>query len=710
MSTLNLNQLSDLRLLTTERLASLLESRVRTESFSEAVGDLVQTTHVEVAEILKNVASRLPSDFSGAVDEAMQVCARLNRALDILFRQNHRHHLRGQSSLNDLVKSSNQALLNLGGTLIEKDLLERQSTVLERIILSHERITHWQSFVQEILEDFNSIFTFNFFFIAFSEEHSISLHVYYMGTYTDEVKLSVRTDLMRQMADKMGVPVDIAWDIHETEVPVRSVDRVEDVRMVTVKVPEYMPKLAGLLGVAFVSDDDIIPQEEAVIRSILSVMVMVIGSSKVLSKTLMELEYYSVHDPLTGLYNRRHFNAMLEYETGRSERHGHKYGIILLDVDDFKDVNDSYGHGTGDDALRQIANILEKRVRKGDLATRIGGDEFAMILSETNREGAASVANNLCAAVREAEFISQDGKTFHLTLSAGIAVFPDDGDKIPDLLAGVDAAMYRAKALGKDGSCSVEQVATQVEATRTNRDFAEQLRQAFREDRIVPFFQPIVDARTGETFAQESLARLIQPGGQTLPAGAFIDAIEKYSLGRDLDKVIISKALRALNSAKSRQSERLFINLSAQEIEGRGILGFAEEMCAELKIPPERIVFEILERDAIGDMTNMRRFLTNLRRKGFAFALDDFGSGYNSFHYLRELHFDFVKIDGSFVRNILHSKIDRALVQNLSNLCRDIGICTVAEFVESPEILECLQQMSIDYVQGYHIGHARPAE
>jgi EAL domain-containing protein (putative c-di-GMP-specific phosphodiesterase class I) len=175
-----------------------------------------------------------------------------------------------------------------------------------------------------------------------------------------------------------------------------------------------------------------------------------------------------------------------------------------------------------------------------------------------------------------------------------------------------------------------------------------------------------------------------------------------------LDRVVISQSFAARKACMSQDAtSKLFVNLSAQEIQGRNILGFAEELCDQLEIPHESIVFEILERDAIGDMSNMRKFLGNLRKKGFAFALDDFGSGYNSFHYLRELRFEFVKIDGSFVRNILNSNIDYALVRNLSRLCQDIGIKTVAEFVEDEDILVALRTMGIDYVQGYHIGMPR---
>lgn len=201
-------------------------------------------------------------------------------------------------------------------------------------------------------------------------------------------------------------------------------------------------------------------------------------------------------------------------------------------------------------------------------------------------------------------------------------------------------------------------------------------------------------------------ARMRTPEGETVSAGMFIETVEKYGLGRELDRSIITQALHRMQAHRQTGAppRRLFINLSAQEIQGRGVLAFAEALCNQLALAPQQLVFEVLERDAIGDMTNMRKFLANLRGKGFAFALDDFGSGYNSFHYLRELHFEYVKIDGAFVRNIVDSAIDRALVRNLAKLCQELGIRAVAESVESEDILTMLQEMGIDYVQGYHIG------
>jgi EAL domain-containing protein (putative c-di-GMP-specific phosphodiesterase class I) len=248
-----------------------------------------------------------------------------------------------------------------------------------------------------------------------------------------------------------------------------------------------------------------------------------------------------------------------------------------------------------------------------------------------------------------------------------------------------------------------------IQANRSTRNYAETLRACLKDGRVVPHYQPIVDCRSGETIGYETLARMRDASGELISAGMFIETMEKYGLDRELDRVIISQSLAALEPivAGGDSSLKLFINLSAQEIQGRGVLGYAEQLCLQLKIPPQTVVFEIMERDAIGDMAHMRKFLTDLRENGFLFALDDFGSGYNSFHYLRELSFDYVKIDGAFVKNIMKSTIDRALVKNLSCLCQDIGTRTIAEFVESEELLLALREMNIDYAQGFHLG--RPA-
>lgn len=696
------------------RFAQLLENQTRTRLSSANVNELIQNVNNELKNTLQDCITAL-KDHPGPVVSRLQSASsrltRLNDTLNMLHKEHDRQWHQNEGHLKHLMLNFGDTVESLAGTLIEKDLLERQSNVLQNIIISHEKVTQWKQFVQEILAGFHTIFPFNFFFIAFAEEHGLSLYLYFLGDYTDEVKSLVRKKLAHEMLAQLALPADALLDIEEFNIPTDNHSGViDDIKLITVSVPDMeVMNLAGLLGVAYGSVQKLNTQEASVIRSILAVMVMVVGSSKALSRSMEELEYYSTHDPLTGLYNRRYFNDMLEYEIGRSERHQHEFSILMLDLDDFKDINDTYGHPCGDAVLIGVADAMRAAMRKGDLATRIGGDEFAIILTETGKAGGLVVAEKLRAELHETVFNAPDGKRFHITTSIGIVTYPGDAQSLSDLMSGVDLGLYRAKELGKNAVCSIDTASEKIQETRIIRDQAEVLRSALHEGRIVPYYQPIIDCRTGEVFAYETLARLCEPNGETISAGMFIETLEKYGLGRELDRVIINTALRALKDriAQGDHTTKLFVNLSAQEIQGRGVLGFAENLCQEIGIPPQNLVFEILERDAIGDMTHMRKFLTELRKKGFSFALDDFGSGYNSFHYLRELHFDFVKLDGAFVRNILNSKIDYALVKNLSQLCQDLDILMVAEFIESKEIMEAIQAMGIEYAQGYHLGMPR---
>lgn len=704
-----------------ERFAALLESQTRSQLFAENIGALVHDVNAEIsAGHERSIALLESAHISPAEREELRACLRhdtamaerLDKTLALLLGERTRQWSENDVHLKRVMLEFNRTVENLAGTLIEKDLFERQSHVLENIIISHEKVTQWRLFVQEILSNFHSIFPFNFFFIAFAEEHGLMLYLYFLGDYSEEMKAVVRGKLKSEMLSKLELPPDTMTDIEEFDLAVRNKDEsVSDIDLITVRVPELdAVNLAGVLGVAYGALHKLTTQEASVIRSILAVMVMVVGSSKALGKSLDELAYYSSHDPLTGLHNRRHFNEMLEYELDRSERHGHEFSILMLDLDDFKDINDTYGHPCGDAALRSVAELLRHSTRKGDLVTRLGGDEFAIILTETSPQEARELAEKARTDLRAHPFEAPDDRSFHLTASIGMIAYPADARNISDLMAGVDIGLYRAKSIGKDSVCSVEEVEYKIQSGRSVRDHAEHLRGALRDGHIQPFFQPIIGCRSGEVFAYEALARLVEPGGATFCAENFIATVEKYGLGRDLDRVMIQKALGALKNHLAHDGApcKLFINLSSQEIQGRGVLGFAAEMCQQMEISPQNIVFELLERDAIGDMSRMRQFLTELRHSGFSFALDDFGSGYNSFHYLRELHFEYVKLDGNFVRNILASKIDYALVNNLSHLCRDLGMSMVAEYVESQEIMDALQDIGVDYAQGFHLGVPTP--
>ncbi len=706
---IQLNALEKLRETTVLHVGSLLQRQQWNRDAFNRIADLVSAAHGEIDNDLDNLHAQLEDD------ETRWLLTRIrerNRHLDHAIR--HLQRLRNRSSDREMVAikkiifSFDSAASTLNQTLIDKNLLDRQNQVLENLIISHEHIANWKQFVQRILIDFHHIFSFDFFFIAFSEDNSLTLFFYYMGAYPKEVKDRISTDCAHQVLQGLDLAPDTPYTIETFEVLNQPRDLCYDqVETITVKVPEYAPNLAGLLGASYASTKVISVQEKAVIRSILAVMVMVVGSSKVLSKTLAELEFHSIHDPLTGLYNRRHFDEMLRYEFDRSQRHNHQFSVIYIDSDDFKEINDGFGHPCGDQVLIQIGELMRDLTRKGDLVVRLGGDEFAILLPETPAKGAHTLAESLRKRICNHRFLAPDGQQFQTSVSIGVASYPKDGRNANDLLAACDIALYQAKGSGKNSVAAVDSV-QRVAQAREARIAVEALRSAIAEGRIIPYFQPIFDTTNRNVFAFEVVARKLTRNDEILPAFQFIDAIEKAGLARHLDRAIITAALqvlqRWLQSHPPEAVPPLFINLSPQEIQGRGVLGFAEKLCGELGIPPNKVVFELTERAAVSDMSHMRTFLANLRNRGFKFALDDFGSGYNSFHYLRELRFDFIKIDGEFVRTITQSKIDAVLVRNLAAMCQQLGMKTIAEYVEDEEIMRAISVMGVDFGQGFHLG------
>ena len=420
----------------------------------------------------------------------------------------------------------------------------------------------------------------------------------------------------------------------------------------------------------------------------------------------VKLEELSVRDPLTGLYNRRKFHEFLQYEIIRAERHQHGFSVIMIDLDNFKYINDTFGHPIGDMVLKELTAMLGEGLRKGDVLARLGGDEFAIILPETPAANGLLVANKLHQALAGREFELPVGK-IRTTASFSMVSYPEDGKTEESLYGAMDVVLYKAKMLGKNQVMTAD-----TEADRSMMTIFKQgdfLRNALREDRIEAFLQPIVEVKSGKVAAYEVLVR-IRDGETIIPAGEFIEVAEELGMAQELDREVFRKGLAhyATISRKHPQA-KMFFNLfprSFNDIEWvRGI----PALVRAAGVPCESIVLEITEREALPNLTQVRAVIEELRESRIAVALDDFGSGFSSFLYLKYLSIDYVKIEGSFVRQIAVDQRDRIMVAHINSMAHEFGLKTVAEFVEDELTAKMLVEIGVDYAQGYYFGHpARP--
>ncbi|MDP2850278.1 MAG: diguanylate cyclase [Sulfuricurvum sp.] len=414
-----------------------------------------------------------------------------------------------------------------------------------------------------------------------------------------------------------------------------------------------------------------------------------------------KLQELSDRDYLTGLYNRRKFEEFLTYEVMRSVRHHHKFTVLMIDLDNFKYINDTYGHASGDLVLKEVTNIFESNLRNADILARIGGDEFAVILPETPYENGYAVVEKLRSSL-EMTPISLMFDHVSLTASFGIAEYPEQGENITALLTGSDLAMYKAKRAGKNTIARADQ--SDQEMASEIQKKGEFLRRAIDEDRVEPFVQPIYDVQSGEIFGYEVLAR-IRDGQRYMAAGQFIEVAESLGFAPKIDQIILTKGLLA-REERGLWDKRFFFNLSTKSLFGGDYVDVIKAHGERNPHPTSStgVTIEILEREAIHNVNGLMDIIEELKQKGISFALDDFGSGFSSFVYLKYFDTDYVKIDGEFVKNIVVNEKDRIFVKHIHQIAKEFGKETIAEYVEDIETLNILKEIGVDYAQGFHLG------
>jgi len=465
-------------------------------------------------------------------------------------------------------------------------------------------------------------------------------------------------------------------------------------------------------GVILFTGQGIVWQLKAVAVLLLGLSPLPVASSaylfRVLERSAKDAESYTTRDPLTGLYNEHTFWDLLQYETQRSQRQQYKFSLLHIDVDNFKVVNDRYGHEVGDLYLKDFSNILKAAVRKGDIPARYGGDNFTAILPVCDEEQAYIVAKRIMDSLRGHTLILPDGSQVQETVSIGVAVFPSHAQDAQDLFLLADNMLNQAKSSGKDHMAfpsERDNVETLRHLGETNLLILDALR-GQKQRKIVPFFQPIVDVRSRKVLAHEVLTRIIVDD-RIIPAADFIEAAENMGAIGKIDYQLIEQAFRIVKEKK--HSGTLFLNLSPKALIIKEFIPTIRSLFRDYDVQPDSMVFEITERDTVKNIRLIEEFVRKLKDDGFRFAIDDFGSGYSSLQYLRSFPVDYLKVDGEFIRHLPgKGAVDRKIVASIADLAERIGIKTIAEYVETEDILGAVAEVGIHYAQGYYIRRPSP--
>jgi diguanylate cyclase (GGDEF)-like protein/PAS domain S-box-containing protein len=423
-----------------------------------------------------------------------------------------------------------------------------------------------------------------------------------------------------------------------------------------------------------------------------------------------EISHQARHDPLTGLPNRREFEHCLADLLAQAQRSESTHALCYIDLDQFKVVNDGCGHAAGDQLLAELTALMQHQVRRGDVLARLGGDEFALLLLDCPIEKALDIAQQLLGLIGDFRFRWGE-RSFTIGASMGVVPVTAAAASAAELMSEADLACYTAKDLGRNRIHLFRPGDADLARRRNEMQWATELREALDEQRLVLYAQPIETLHGAARQPwYEVLLRLKDRDGRVVLPGAFLPAAERFGLMPLIDKYVLSRALTHLLASCPKDQTRLSVNLSGRSLEDAGILATLEGYFADPRQKAGRLCLELTETTAVAHLGRTREFIGRLRGAGCRFALDDFGTGVSSFAYLKHLPVDYLKLDGSFVRDITREPIDRAMVEAIHRLSSIMGFETIAEFVEDEATLHMLRQIGVNHGQGYLLGRPAPLD
>jgi diguanylate cyclase (GGDEF)-like protein len=431
---------------------------------------------------------------------------------------------------------------------------------------------------------------------------------------------------------------------------------------------------------------------------------ILVAALKKAEKTEAQLRYLADHDALTGLLDRRRFRAELDQYVSFSARYGGLGAVMIIDIDGLKGINDSFGHHAGDNLIRQVAEIMRERVRATDIVARLSGDEFAILMPQTDTEGALHLGEALREQVAESARPAAEADC--ATISVGIAMFGgEQGVGSEVVLIAADQAMYQAKEEGRNQITLFRDPGEPQRNPQRRQTTAARIRDALTQDRLSLHTQPIRNLASGGIERYELLLRMTSEDGELLPASSFIAAAERSGMIQELDRWVVARALQLLaERERAGHPVSLHVNLSGASLADISVLEFIERRLDEGDADPSRCTFEITETGSVHNYEAAAGFADRLTDFGCQVAIDDYGAGFGPFHYLKSVPFDLLKIDGSFVRDMPRSDADQLTVRAIVDIARGLGKTTVAEFVQDDVTTQMLREYGVDLAQGYHLG------
>lgn len=426
------------------------------------------------------------------------------------------------------------------------------------------------------------------------------------------------------------------------------------------------------------------------------------------------LRHLAENDSLTEVLNRRRFGEELDTTLARVRRYGDDAALLVVDLDQFKYVNDTYGHRVGDELLRRTAAILRARVRSSDSLGRLGGDEFGVLCSHTDAEAARRLALDLLEAVRSQDQIEISGRIVRTTASIGIRPMrAQEAKTAEEILAEADVAMYESKETGRDrvSIYTTRPPNASGSTMRSRLAWSERIRDALDHDGFRLFEQPILSLLPGQSDRSELLVRMVDHDGGMIRPGEFLEVAERFGQVQAIDRWVFRRALALLARRQAAGDHRILeVNLSGVSVSDEDLVAELAEMIVQSPADPSGLIVEVTETAAIRTLEHARAAATALSALGCRFTLDDFGSGFGSFYYLKHLPFDGVKIDGDFVKDLPHSREDRLTLEAIASIAHALGKETTAEFVQNEETIHLLRELGVAFAQGYYVGRPQIVE